>query len=113
MQPPYRFTRPKGGAGPRIRAECRTPTHANGGPGPGDDPSYPSNTIPNPLNLSQDALAALTLTVLGVIQQKKEVPKKVRQPVSKNVKERVVRESDPRRKNLAVRQFDDRKPPMN
>ena len=113
MQPPYKFTRPKGAAGPRLRAERKTPPHANGGPGPGDNPSYPSNTVPNPLNLSHDALAALTVTVLGVIQQKKDVPKKVRQPISAKVKERVVRESEPRRKNLAVRQFDDRKAPMN
>ena len=53
----------KGAAGPKLRAQHGG--DANSDSNSESDIPQPLNTLPNPLNLSHDALAALTNTVLG------------------------------------------------
>ena len=60
--PPYKFSKPEGGTGPHLRME---PSQKKILPDT-NSPPHALDTIPNPLNLPLDALAALTCTVLGV-----------------------------------------------
>ena len=79
-----------------------------------NNPPHVLNTIPNPLNLSHDALAALTRTVLGVIGQKDDLlASKVtrRRITSQKIKQPTIRASKTRRKELGVMQFVDQKAP--
>lgn len=101
VHPPYKFSKPKGGAGPRLRAE---PSQIQ--PDKDGRPSHTSNTASNPLGLAPDALAALTRTILGVMQQD-NIPMPRRKPsrkiVSEKIKQPTVRETGTRRKELGVR----------
>jgi hypothetical protein len=111
---PFRFSKPKGGAGPKLKAQpSRIP------PGGGDinsefdnpsgsaNPPQPLNTLPNPLNLSLDALAALTNTVLGVIGQRDDLMasqiKRRRRITSEKIKQPTIRASKTRRKMLGAK----------
>lgn len=115
MPPPYKFSKPKGGTGPKIRAQ---PSRI-----PPDDPFDPSdnnsddapqllNTLPNPLNLSNNALAALTNTVLGVIGQRDDLlasRMKRRRIALQKIKQLTIQASNTRRKKLGVRQLIDQR----
>ena len=124
---PYKFSKPRGGAGPRLRAqpsqipsddrdgsfESDDPPHIKDSDSESDDPQ-PLNTIPNPLNLSNDALVALTNTVLGVIGQRDDLlASRVRRRriTSQKIKQPTIRASKTRRKELGVRQIVDQKTP--
>jgi len=124
VPPHYKFSRPKGGAGPRLRAQAtptRMPSDTEGDSefdGPPDsgsesnDPPQTLNTIPNPLNLPHDALVALTRTVLGVIGHKDDLlANRVRRRriTSQKIKQPTVRASKTRRKRLGVMDFIDQK----
>lgn len=101
VHPPYRFSNPKGGAGPRLREN------------PSDgSPSQTSNTIPNPLDLPLDAVAAFTRTILGVMQEEGNIPRRkpTRKIVSEKIKQPAVREAGTRRKKLGVRKIPQRAP---
>lgn len=106
VPPPYKFSKPKGGAGPRLKAQIPPNTASNSESD--DDPPQAFNTIPNPLNLPHDALAALTRTVLGVIGQRDDLlacQMKRRRITSQKIKQPTVRASKTRRKELGVMQF--------
>ena len=79
-----------------------------------NSPPHSLNTIPNPLNLPLDTLAALTCTVLGVMQQHNNNPTSNlrRKIVSEKIKAPVVQERGTRCKVLTVRQFFGHKAPM-
>jgi hypothetical protein len=111
VPPPYKFSKPKGGAGVRLRAQPSQIVPNIDGDSESDDPPHPLNAIPNPLNLSHDALAALTRTVLGVIGQKDDLlTRQVRRRItSQKIKQPTVRASKTRRKELGVMQFVDKK----
>jgi hypothetical protein len=116
---PYRYSKPKGGTHPEPRAQ---PSRIQPGgdsssesDDESDDPPQPLNTIPNPLNLSHDALTALTNTVLGVIGQRDDLlasRMRRRRITSEKIKQPTIRPSKTRRKELGVRQFVDQKIPM-
>jgi hypothetical protein len=115
VPPPYKFSKPKGGAGPRLRAQpSQIPPNTDGN-SESDDPPQALNTIPNPLNLPYDALAALTHTVLGVIGHRDDLLAsrvKRRRITSEKIKQPTVRASKTRRKELGVMLFVDQKSPM-
>jgi hypothetical protein len=109
---PYKFSKPKGGAGPRLQAQPSSDTDSNS---EFDDPPQALNTIPNPLNLPHDALVALTNTVLGVIGQRDDLlasQMRRRRITSQKIKQPTIRASKTRRKVLGVKQFVGQKTPM-
>jgi hypothetical protein len=127
---PYKFSKPKGGAGPRPRAqtplddrgsgsepdEPDDPLYTNSNSDFDDDPPHPLNNIPNSLNLPHDALVALTNTVLGVIGQRDDLcasRMKRRRITSEKIKQPTIRASMTRRKQLGVRRFVDQKTPAD
>ena len=79
-----------------------------------NSPLHALDTMPNPLNLPLDALAALTHTVLGVMQQHNNnltsTPR--REIISEKIKAPVVWERGTRCKVLVLRQFFGHKAPM-
>src|SRR5271156_1307506 len=83
---PYKFAR----RGPRPQVE-------HGSPKP-DYPSHSLKAISNPLTLSHETLAAITCTVLNVIQEKntgtQDVPRRERKVTSENVKMPTIREKN-------------------
>ena len=127
---PRTFSKPKGGAGPKLRAqpsrippsgknihvefdnpESDTQTDSDY---ESDNPPQPLNTLPNPLNLSHDALTALTNTVLGVIGQRDDLfysRMRRRKITSEKIKQPTIRASQTRRKKLGVRQSVNQKTP--
>lgn len=112
MPRPYKFSKPKGGAGPRLQAQPSSDTDSNS---EFDDPPQALNTIPNPLNLPHDALVALTNTVLGVIGQRDDLlasQMRRRRITSQKIKQPTIRASKTRRKVLGVKQFVGQKTPM-
>lgn len=120
MPRPVTFLKPKGGAGPKLRAQASRIPPGGGDINPSDsssesdDPPQPLNTLPNPLNLSHDALTALTNTVLGVIGQRDDLlasRMRRRKIISEKIKQPTIRASKTRRKELGVRQFVDQKRP--
>ena len=93
MPVPYKFAR----RGPRPRAEHDSPEP--------DDPSHSLNAISNSLNFSRETLAAITHTVLSVIQEKntgiQDVPRRGRKVRSEKIKMLMIREkNDDRRKKI-------------
>jgi hypothetical protein len=112
---PVTFLKPKGGAGPKLRAQAsRIDINPSDSSSESDDPPQPLNTLPNPLNLSHDALTALTNTVLGVIGQRDDLlasRMRRRKIISEKIKQPTIRASKTRRKELGVRQFVDQKRP--
>jgi hypothetical protein len=120
---PYKFSKPKGGAGPKLREQpSRKPPGDKDSNAEFDDPDsgsesdnppQPLNTIPNPLNLPHDALVALTNTVLGVIGQRDDLMasqiRRRRRIKSQKIKQPTIRASKTRRKQLGVRRFVDQK----
>ena len=124
MPRPYTFSKPKGGAGLKLRAQpSRIPrgdinstfNNPSDSSSESDNPPQPLNTLPNPLNLSNDALAALTNTVLGVIGQRDDLlasRMRRRRIRSEKIKQPTIRASKNRWKQLGVRQFVDQKTPM-
>src|SRR5271168_3656218 len=90
---PYKFAR----RGPRPRAEHDSPEP--------DDPSHSLNAISNSINFSRETLAAITRTVLSVIQEKnagiQDVPRRGRKVRSEKIKMLMIREkNDDRRKKI-------------
>src|SRR5271155_3329070 len=93
---PYKFAR----QGPCPQVE-------HGRPKP-DYPSHSLNVISNPLNLSHETLAAITRTVLNVIQEKnagtQDVLRRGRKVRSEKIKMPTIREkNEDKRKKLTVR----------
>jgi hypothetical protein len=114
VPPPYKFSKPKGGAGRRLRAQPPQIPPETDSDSESGNPPYALNTIPNPLNLPPDALAALTRTVLGVIGHRDDLlasQVRRRRITSQNIKQPTVRASKTRRKELGVMQFVDQKTP--
>jgi hypothetical protein len=123
VPPPYKFSKPKGGAGPKLRAQSPQARIPSGGgdsdsesnddsSSESDSPPQPLNSLPNPLDLSPEALTALTNTVLGVIGQRDDLMAsrmKRRRIASQKIKQPTIRASMTRRKKLGVRQFVDQK----
>ena len=102
---PYKFSKPKGGAGPKLRAQPSRILPDDPSESESDNPPQPLNTLPNPLNLSHDALAALTNTVLGVIGQRDDLlasRMRRRRIASQKIKQPTIRASNTRRKELGV-----------
>ena len=111
---PYAFSKPKGGAGPKLRPSQIPQGNYDSSESESDNPPQPLNTLPNPLNLSHDALTALTNTVLGVIGQRDDLfysRMRRRKIISEKIKQPTIRASETRRKKLGVRQYVNQKTP--
>ena len=103
VHPPYKFSKPRGGAGPRLQGEPSQIHQDN------------LNTISNPLNLPLDELMTITCTILSVMQKEENIlrhaPK--RKIISQKIKMLMVRASGTRHKKLVVGKLVDFKAPMD
>ncbi|KAF8817368.1 hypothetical protein BYT27DRAFT_7247260 [Phlegmacium glaucopus] len=104
VPPPYKFSKPKGGGGPRLQVKPSQVPPDTDSSSESDSPPHAINTIPNPLNLPHDALVVLTQTVLGVIRHKDilSTQKRRRKIKSRKIRQPTVRESGTSRKKLGA-----------
>jgi hypothetical protein len=92
VHPPYKFSKPRGGAGPRLWGK------------PSQIHQDTSNMISNPLNLPLDELTTMTCTILSMMQKEGNIlthtPR--RKIISQKIKMLTVWASGTRHKKLAV-----------
>ena len=102
-KPIYSFTKPRGGAGPRLQTDPQTSTSAN------PVPNIPNTTTPTlqlaGISITSEQIAAITNIVMAVQNQNTPQPSQSRKMnITGTIKEQKSRlEKNPRRSVLVVR----------